>query len=179
MLPIVVTFVGCTLFCVVWAALRSTSKQQQRNLSELIGGLQTLDAEAVGVVAKDYLHPYGVQITMEPAEMWKLVGGLDGLRKMRENAGLMLELAAYAQQWNFEEGVIVTERMRQDARSLRWAVWLVELGVVPNHFDRYFRVRIPFRVHEAATAYHLMRERLLALYESNDIGAYSALAAAL
>jgi hypothetical protein len=34
-------------------------------------------------------------------------------------------------------------------------------------------------VHEAATAYHLMRERLLALYESNDIGAYSALAAAL
>ena len=48
-----------------------------------------------------------------------MLGGREGLRRMRENAKLMLILAAHAQQWNFDEGVIVTERMRRDAVRLR------------------------------------------------------------
>jgi hypothetical protein len=38
---------------------------------------------------------------------------------------------------------------------------------------------MPFNVHEAASAYYLMRQRLLALYETSHAGLYPALAAVL
>jgi hypothetical protein len=42
-----------------------------------------------------------------------------------------------------------------------------------------FGVHGPFHVQEAASAYYLMRRRLLALYETSHVGRYSRLAAAL
>jgi len=62
---------------------------------------------------------------------------------MRENAEIMLALAAYAQRWNFEEAVIVTERMRLDAASLRRAIRRVELGMIPVSLLRHFRLTLP------------------------------------
>jgi hypothetical protein len=34
------------------------------------------------------------------------------------------------------------------------------------------QVRIPFYLHEAASSYYLMRQRLLALYQTNHAGLY-------
>ncbi len=52
--------------------------------------------------------------------MWNLIGGFDGLKKMRENAEWMIILAAYAQQWNFDEGVVVAERIIPAALLRPW-----------------------------------------------------------
>jgi hypothetical protein len=98
---------------------------------------------------------------------------------MRENAEIMLALAACAQQWNFDEGVVVTERMRGDAAALRSAVLRVELGIIPARLLRRFRFTLPIHLQEAVSAYYLMRQRLLALYETSHAGRYSALAASL
>jgi hypothetical protein len=98
---------------------------------------------------------------------------------MRENAEIMLALAAWAQKWNFEEAVIVTERMRHDAALLRRAVRRVELGMIPAQMLQRFRFTLPLHAQEASSAYYLMRQRLLSLYETSHVSRYPALAASL
>jgi hypothetical protein len=98
---------------------------------------------------------------------------------MSQNAEIMLTLAAYAQQWNFEEAVIVTERMRQDAALLRRAVRSVGLGMIPIRLLRRFQFTVPLHAQEASSAYYLMRQRLLSLYETSHECRYPMLAAIL
>jgi hypothetical protein len=133
----------------------------------------------VCAVATDYLAPHSGQIEIEPDAIWESLGGYQGLRKMRENAEVMLALAACAQQWNFIEAVIVTERMRLDAASLRRAVRRVELGLIPSMLLRRYQLTLPLNAQEASSAYYLMRQRLLCLYETSHAGLYPKLAAAL
>jgi hypothetical protein len=146
---------------------------------DLVASLYHLDMVELSAIAVDYLTPRRNQIDMEPQEIWEFLGGYQGLKKMRENAEIMLALAAYAQRWNFDEAVIVTERMRLDAASLRRAVIRVELGLIPFRLLRRFQIKLPLHAQEASSAYYLMRERLLALYETSHAGRYMALAKAL
>jgi hypothetical protein len=133
----------------------------------------------LSTVAIDYLTPRRGQIDIEAKKIWDSVGGFEGLKRMRENADIMLALAAYAQRWNFEESVIVTERMRLDAASLRRAVRRVELGMLPAMLVPRFRFTLPLYAQEASSSYYLMRQRLLALYETSHVCRYPALAAVL
>jgi hypothetical protein len=62
---------------------------------------------------------------------------------------------------------------------LRKAVRVIELGMISDIvFRRHLRTT-PFHLHEAASAYFLMRQRLLALYETSHMGLHPRLAAAL
>jgi hypothetical protein len=135
--------------------------------------------EGLSTVARDYLRPEPGQTEIQPRVIWKLVGNYHGLRKMRANADLMLVLAAHAQHWNFGEATIVAERMRRDSIRLKRAVLRIELGFLPLSLLRRFQLAIPFHVQEAAAAYYLMRERLLALYATSHAGRYPILAGAL
>src|ERR1700744_4206268 len=101
----------------------------RRTWGEIVAALQPIAFDQVSSVALDYLDPREGQIELEPRDLWLLLGGKEGLRRMRENARLMLLLAAHAQRWNFEEGVIVTERMRRDALRLQRSVRRVELAL--------------------------------------------------
>jgi hypothetical protein len=111
--------------------------------------------------------------------MWLMLGGSEGLHRMRDNARLMLLLAAHAQQWNFDEGVIVTERMRRDALRLRRAVRRIEIALAFHTVLRGSATLVPFHLHEAASSYYLMRQRLLALYQTSHSGLYPRLAEVL
>ncbi|MGB9406856.1 MAG: hypothetical protein WCA89_04920 [Terracidiphilus sp.] len=169
----------CGLALAVIADRRSSRKISQLDWHELVAGLQRLDMTELSAVAIDYLTPRRGQIDMEPKEIWNSLGGYEGLKRMRQNAEIMLALAAYAQRWNFEEAVIVTERMRMDAASLRRAVRRVELGMLPAQLLLRFRFTLPLHAQEASSAYYLMRQRLLALYETSHVSRHPALAAAL
>ncbi|MGD0830421.1 MAG: hypothetical protein ABR907_05715 [Terracidiphilus sp.] len=158
---------------------RSLLKQRQREWHELVASLQQVDFVGVSTVATDYLSPHRGQIDLEPDKIWECLGGYEGLRKMRQNADIMLALAAWAQQWNFEEAVIVTERMRHDAALLRRAVRRVEFGMIPVQMLQRFRFTLPLHAQEASSAYYLMRQRLLSLYETSHVSRYPALAASL
>ncbi|MGA2834037.1 MAG: hypothetical protein ABSE55_13290 [Terracidiphilus sp.] len=169
----------CGLALIVISDRRSSRKMAQLDWHDLVASLQRLDMAEVSVVAIDYLTPHRGQIDMEPKQIWESLGGYEGLKRMRQNAEIMLALAAYAQQWNFEEAVIVTERMRMDAASLRRAVRNVELGMLPAQLLPRFSITLPLHAQEASSAYYLMRQRLLALYETSHVCRYPALAAAL
>lgn len=154
---------------------RTASRLSSLSWEELLARLEPVGNEGVTAVALEYLQPAKNQLGMEPSELWTQIGGEEGLARMRRNAQVLLALAAYAQRWNFHEGVIVAERMRHDGVALRRAASRITLGMSWG----VGKARGAFYVHEAASAYYLMRERLLALYESSHAGRYPALASAL
>ncbi len=142
---------------------------------DLVARIQPVASEGITRVALDHLVPTKNQIELEPDDMWQLVGGLDGLQRMSDNATVLIALAAYAERWNHDEGVVVAERMRRDALAVRRSVRYIQLALL----FRADLVHTPFRVHDAAGSYYLMKQRLLALYETSHAGLYPRLALAL
>lgn len=173
-----VLFAAVSVVLALRSQFFSVKLTDQKWLS-LVAKLESLDKDGVTTVALDFLSPQEGQIALEPSDIWNLVGGYTGLRKMRANATVMLALAAFVQQWNFDEAVIVSERMRRDALALRRSIRHLEFSSVYMVFTRTISTSMPFDVHEAAASYHLMRQRLLALYKANLSGMYPALAEAL
>ncbi len=151
------------------------SRLSRLSWEELVAKLTPVETEGITTVALEYLHPSKGQLGMEPNVIWEKIGGSEGLARMRANADVLIALAAYAQCWNFHEGVVVAERMRHDGLALRRAARRITFGLVLG----YGRVRGPFYVHEVASSYYLMRQRLLALYETSHVGRYPQLAATL
>jgi len=156
-----------------------TVKLTEQSWKTLVGKLQKLDNHALMLVAQDFLDSGDRPFMLQPAEIWNYVGGYDGIQKMRDNAAIMLTLAAFIQEWNFDAGAIVGERMRRDAVLLRQAVRRLELS--------RFRVKVFGRLspstlydlQQAAASYYVMRDRLLSLYKMSLSGLYPALAEAL
>lgn len=173
MLPfLLLAGIVCGLLLAALKSQLSALRVDRRSWSELVAALQPVAFEHVSSVARDFLEPREGQISLEPPDMWLMLGGEEGLRRMRNNARLMLVLAAHAQRWNFDEGVIVTERIRRDALRLGQAVRRVEFSLRFSFVLRRSSMLIPFYLHEAASAYYLMRQRLLALYQTSHAGLY-------
>jgi hypothetical protein len=160
-------------FAMVRTRLKA-SKLSRLSWEDLVARLKPVPVDGISIIAVDYLQPTKGQIDIETNDLWAMVGGLEGLKSMYANAEVLIALAGYAQQWNPEESVIVGERMRRDGLALRRATKKLSLGFVVG-----FGVHGPFHVQEAASAYYLMRRRLLALYETSHVERYSRLAAAL
>jgi|SRR5579883_891024 len=152
-----------------------TTRLYRRDWRDLLGQLASVPAAPVSRVAGEYLNPRPNQLGAEPMDIWIALGGVEGLLRMRKNARILVALAAYAERWNYTEGVIVAERMRRDALQLRRATFQITLRARFGAGS----LRIPFYLHEAAVSYHLMTQRLLAHYQSSHAGLYPRLAEAL
>ncbi len=161
------TVLGLTV--VALHARRSSIRLDEHGWTALLRALQPVDLPGLHCVARDFLEPKRGQTAMEPEIIWEMLGGEQGLRRMSANATLLLALAAHATQWNGEESIIVAERMRRDALRLRSAVRQVRLGMLSDLITGQHWISVPFQMQEAASAYYLMRERLLALYETSHI----------
>lgn len=149
--------------------------QQKTSWNNLLGRLEPLNFSDLEQIAKAYLEPRGNQLELQPPAMWRLLGGADGLPRLRRNAEVMLDLAMFVQRWNFEDATIVAEMMRRDAARLQKAINQIEMAMLLRRQS----LRIPFYIHEASAAYYLMRQRLLALYEVNHAGLLPRLTSAL
>ena len=157
---------------------RSTIKSRRLSLltwNELAGKLQPVHRDGIRRLALEHLEPAVADAGRRPDEIWEMVGGIDGLTRMRENADVLIALASYAQRWSNDESVLVAERMRRDGLALRRAVVGLGIGVTCG----YGGARASAYVHEAATSYWLMRERLLALYKISHGGIHPILEDAL
>lgn len=150
----------------------SANRLARCSWDELLAQLHRIETEGITAVAMDHLAPAKCQLNLQPEDMWNLLGGLEGLQRMRENGRILVALAAYVERWNYEEGVIIAERMRRDGLQLRRSVTRIMLET----FLGMKQVRIPFYLHEAASSYYLMRQRLLVLYQANHAGLYPRLA---
>jgi hypothetical protein len=153
----------------------SASRVRSTTWEDLVSRMEPMHARGLEIVALDNLQPKANQLQLQPEHLWGLIGGTEGLRRMRNNADLLIALAAYVQRWNFEEGVIVTERMRHDAIQLKRAIFRIRFDMM----IRRSQLRAPFYIHQAASAYYLMTRRLIALYETSHAGLLPRLAEAL
>jgi hypothetical protein len=155
--------------------MKSVSHLRDKEWDELLQMLQPVHFRGLEMVALDHIDPQGNQLKIEPGDMWALLGGPEGLRRMKQNADVMIALAAYASRWNMVEAAIVAERMRQDAIMLKRALFRVRMDASLHRQP----IRFPFYLHQAASSYYLMLRRLLCLYEANHAGLHPRLAAAL
>ena len=153
----------------------------RRDWNDLLSKLQPIPVLAVTAIGDEYLNPTPHQLGPEPVDIWRNLGGLEGIRRMRRNARILIALAAYAKRWNFTESVIVKERMRQDALHLKRATLQVILRTAfrTSRVAGVPRGRGVFYLHDSVGAYHLMTKRLLALYRTSHSGLYPRLAEVL
>jgi hypothetical protein len=142
---------------------------------DLLTKLEPVETDGITSVAVEYLNPGVSHLGIKPDDIWTTIGGAEGLSRMRANSDVLIALAAYAQQWNPDEGLVVAERMRRDGLALRRAVVGIGLAMTCG----YGKQRLSSYVHEAASSYYLMRLRLLALYRMSHSARYPSLAAAL
>ncbi len=156
-------------------ASRTKTSIASASWADLVGKLEELPMKGITKVALDYLKPAKGQLAIGTEEMWQLVGGEVGLTRMSANAEILVQLAALAEQWNREESIIVGERMRREGLALRRAVRKIRWSL---RFGRG-KVTGPFFVQEAASSYFLMRQRVLALYETSHAGRHGRLSIAL
>lgn len=150
---------------------RQLSKQTWRSL---LLRIKPVNIEGLRAIAECYLQPDKDQLRLEPAEMWKIVGGLDGILRLRSNASAMLDLAVFAERWNQAEGPVISEMIRRDAIRLKWAITRIQLTFL---FQVGF-LRAPFHIQEAVSSYYLIRSRLLGLYQNSRSGLLPYFAAA-
>jgi hypothetical protein len=162
------------IVALIYAQKRSR-KLVSADWQTLVASIEPMHMRGLEMVAMDHLQPEKNQLKLEPNELWELVGGAEGLRRMERNADLMIALAAYVRNWNYDQAIIVAERIRHDSiqlkratRKIRWSAHI-----------RNSELKIPFYVHQAASSYYLMTKRLLALYETSQYILYPALAEAL
>ena len=148
---------------------------ENRSWEDVLTRVQPIDLVGVRSIANCYLHPDRHQLSIEPATMWEMIGGLEGLSRLRANAAVMLELAVYAERWNEEEGPVIAEMIRRDAVRLNRAVTRIELTLI----SQIGRVRAPFYLQEISASYFLMRSRLLGLYQNSHVALLPRLEAAL
>lgn len=161
---VVLSLVLCSAMALVLSRKNSIALSRC-SWEDLVSKLQPVPNGGITGVAREYLNPMKGQIETEPDALWSAIGSTVGLERMRANADVLIALAAYTQQWNQVEGRIVAERMRRDGLALRRAVRRLTLFVYFGIGTRH----AAFCIHEAASSYYLMRQRLLALYETSHV----------
>jgi hypothetical protein len=143
---------------------------------DLVAQLESVPRIAIEQIALDHLQPEASHLKYGPAELWTMIGGMDGLCRLRHNAGLLIALAAYMRQWNFTEAVIVAELIRHDSHLLKRAVFRIQMeSAFHMLFGRGLK-RTPFYLRQASSAYYLMRQRVLVLYQNHQFVLYPQLA---
>jgi hypothetical protein len=147
---------------------------------DLLAGLTWIDRNKIAQVALDLVdesgQPRGGEdaASLEPSQLWKLIGGLEGLEILEKNSEVLVNLAFYVQQW-YPEAVAVAERLRLDARELQWHVARLKGAAKTGNLQ----ISFPFYAQRAVVAYYLMTRRLLSLYEAGNFSMLAELQRAL
>ena len=152
----------------LFAARIRASRKRHAEWGDLLAKLRPVPNLSVAQIADGYIHPTKHQIEIEPQTMYAVLGGMAGLSTMYDNSKAILDLAGYVTRWNFEEGIIVTEKIRRDAGRLQRTILLIQIEMLIRSVFPKLNVlnRAAFRIEEAAAMYHRITVSLLALYET-------------
>lgn len=150
------------------------------DFEDLFAQLTWIDRNNIAQVALDLVDPSGrpkageAAATMEPSQLWDLIGGLDGLETMERNSEVLIALAFYVQQ-RYPGALPIAERLRLDARELKWHVARLRGAAEKGNLQ----VSFPFYAQRAVVTYYLMTRRVLELYEAANFSMLADLQRAL
>src|SRR3984957_16429673 len=145
---------------------------------ELLAKLTWIDRNNLAQVALDLVdesgHPKEEAAHLEPSQLWKLIGGLEGLEVLEKNSEVLIDLVFYVQQW-YPEAIVIAERLRLDNRGRNWFLAPFKgadrMGNLKISFPHYAR--------RAVAVYYRMTRRVLDLYEMGNFSMLSDLQKAL
>jgi hypothetical protein len=169
------------LIGISWRMLRTGRRREEASWDELLARLVPVSKAGIQEVAAAFLDPTGRELDprhgerhLEARDIWDFIGGIEGVRLMRQNADVLIDLASYVRRWN-PEAMLVAEQLRLDAREIRKALSRIERARRRGKLGDLF----PIQASRAAAAYHLMTQRVCALYEVSQAGLLAQLKAAL
>lgn len=171
----IVFLIAVAIFLAALLAVAAYSYRRARTSSEgnwerLLRRLAVVDRSSIADVALDIIDESGQQrrdegsATLDPSQIWKLVGGLEGLEALESNCAVLIDLAFYVQQW-YPEALVVAEQLRLSAREIEWHVGRLRDARKTGKLESAF----PMYAQRAVATYYLMTRRVLALYEQGNI----------
>jgi hypothetical protein len=155
-------------------------RSSEASWEELLAKLTRIDRDNIAQVALDLVDESGRPkhsedaASLEPRQLWTLVGGLEGLKLLEANGAVLIDMAFYVQQW-YPEAIVIAERLRQDARELEWHVNRLKGAAQKGNLQ----VSFPFYAQHAVATYYLMTRRVLDLYEARNLSMLAELQKAL
>ncbi|MGI4827715.1 MAG: hypothetical protein ACRYFU_05940 [Janthinobacterium lividum] len=169
-----VAFLVVLLFIVGRTYLLARGRSHS-DLQDLLAQLSPLNRDHVALIARDLeLSDDSEPEHEEPAAIWDLIGGLDGLHALSANCDVLIAIACSLQR-SFPEALAVAEELRLNAREVKWHLGRIEGATRAGHlrtaFSEYGR--------QAIGTYYLMTRKLLVLYEISDVPGFRELQAAL
>ena len=149
-------------------------QSSQVTWEELFGRLTWIDRNTIAQVALDLVDESGQPrdvtdaASLEPSQLWSLIGGLKGLEVLEANSDVLIDMACYVQQW-YPEALVVAERLRLDARELKWHVARLRGAAQTGNLQ----ISFPFYAQRAVVTYYFMTRRLLDLYEAGHFSMHA------
>lgn len=161
-------FVSALLSVAGYAWFRGHRSTQPR-WDDLLARLSSIDRNNIEQVALDLVDETGSPkvtdaASLEPPQLWSLVGGLEGLELLEKNSEVIVDLAAYLQQW-YPDALVIAERLRQDAREIEWHVARLRGAAKTGNLQ----VSFPFYAQRAVVTYYRMTRSVLDLYQAGNI----------
>jgi hypothetical protein len=146
------------------------AQTQKRNWTQLLARLITVDRDGIHTVALDAIEPSGRRRTddlareLRPEQIWKLLGGLDGLEVLEKNSHVLIEIAMYLKRWHPEAGA-AAEELTLQAKDLEWQVGRLKMAAEKGHLQFHFASY----AQNATISYYLMTQRLLDVYHKSKV----------
>jgi hypothetical protein len=146
----------------------------------LLARLARIDRDNIAQVALDLVDESGRPrrsedaASLEPSQLWRLIGGLEGLELLEANSEVLIDMAFYLQQW-YPEAIVIAERLRLDARELKWHVSRLKGAAQKGNLQ----ISFPFYAQHAVATYYVMTQRVLGLYEAGNVSMFAELQKAL
>ena len=122
-----VTVLAMLVGALVVYSLRAR-KRRDTTWDDLLKQLTWIDRDAIATIARDAeddgsdgTRPPGGNFELGSDEIWRLLGGLEGLEVLESNCRVLVEIATYVQRY-YPEALVVAEQLRLNAREIEWHV---------------------------------------------------------
>jgi hypothetical protein len=175
--PRAVYFLAAAVFLLVFLATTAgryylrARRTSQTDWESLLKRLTFVDRNAIEEIALDVVNASGNQrqdensAILESSEIWKLIGGWDGIEALEANCIVLIDLAFYVQQWYPEKALVVAEQLRLSTREIEWHVQRLKAAAKAGKLE----TSVLMNAQRAAVTYFLMTRQVLSLYENGNL----------
>jgi hypothetical protein len=145
---------------------RQREKYPYGKWETLLKRLGSLDRDKLALIARDSTFEQDLQDedALDPEQIWRLLGGMQGLEVVERNCTVLVDLVFYVQQW-YPEALLIAEQLRLNAREVQW------------HIDRLkgaartgkLKTATPDYLQQVVAIYYRMICDVLSLYEQANL----------
>lgn len=168
----IVSVAACTAFLVTLVVhfYRRSRSLSGEDWKVLVQRITVVNRDHIALIALDLIDESGEyrkdrpETGLDPAQIWDLVGGPEGLAILRRNCVALIDLACFVQQW-YPEAIVVAEQLRLNAREIEWHIERLEGAADRGNLE----ISFPAYAQRAVATYYLMTRRLLILYQEGGL----------